>query len=276
MALTNVNNFFDNLSRIEDISLFEKYCEEEKRNIEETYSVLTSKKSVYTKYRNKALIYKFEDDKNNIVRYYFKLDKVDYKILRDKYTEKVSKFLSNRKLIYSPENYINTSISLLESNKINNNIVGLAALTGRRVAEIGCSASFKYLTKNKLLFTGQLKTKTREEVKPFEIPVFHDANILIKVLNRIRYEKPQFYNNTPLFHDTCSKTISSIVKKTYVNIVEGEVTPKDLRAIYACLANFNFRPNTISPNRYIAMILGHAEIDNDTSNSYQNYYLEAE
>jgi integrase len=274
MALTDVDNFYDNLLNIKDNFLFKEYCLIEKQNIENSYRVITTLKSIYSKYIKKSLNFNFNKEKSLIIRNVFRLEKEDYKILNDEYKSKVSKNISKRKWIYSVDEYINTSISLIESNKINDNIVGLAALTGRRVAEIGCSAFFKYVNDNEVLFSGQLKTKTRDDIIPYNIPVLYNAKTLINVLNRIRYEKPQFINNPVLFHNTCSKAISGIAKKAFVNVVEDETTPKDLRAIYACLAQELFNDGSVAITRYIANLLGHGEKDNETCNSYMNYRID--
>lgn len=273
MALTDADNFYIDLVKIKNEDNFKQYCLAEKENIENNYNVLVTLKSVYSKYRKKALTYKFNLNKSNIIKEIFKLDNEEYNIIRKDYNLKVSSNLRTLKLIKSIDDYFTTSIKLIESSKILDNIVGLAALTGRRVAEIGCSAHFKYIKYDYVLFTGQLKTKFRENVNPYEIPVFYNAKNLINVLNHVRYEKPQYYNDPELFHNSCSKTISSITKKAYQDIIEGEVTPKDLRAIYACLANHRFNDGSIGITRYIADILGHDELDNNTCNSYIKYRI---
>jgi hypothetical protein len=157
--------------------------------------------------------------------------------------------------------------------------LGLCALTGRRVAEIGCTAEFKYIDKQVLEFVGQLKTKERAELAPYQIPVLFNAAKLMQALAKIREIKKQFIDKPELFHNATSKDLSARVKKYFSGLFEGEPKVKDLRAIYALISFTNF--SQIAANKridrdvYFSNILGHSKDDITTCGSYVDFFVNA-
>jgi hypothetical protein len=158
-------------------------------------------------------------------------------------------------------------------------ILGVAALTGRRVAEIGCTAKLARVEDDnfKAIFTGQLKTKGRTDVVPYEIPLLYNYDAIAKTLEGVQAAKPQFANNPELFNATASGRLSEQVKKHFTGLFEGEPKTKDLRAIYALLAFNKFQAGqqdkfvTVSVNKFFANILGHSADDVVTCGSYIDF-----
>jgi hypothetical protein len=181
--------------------------------------------------------------------------------------------------IYNVNEYISVAIGLLDAVSVYDRILGLAALTGRRVGEIACSAKLHPIKDNNLkaIFEGQLKTKSRTDVLPYEIPLLHDYNVIAKSLISVQESKPQFLGNPALFNATASNKLSASVKKRFAGLFEGQQKTKDLRAIYALLAFNNFQEqeqnefNTISINKFFASILGHSVDDVITCGSYIDF-----
>ena len=181
--------------------------------------------------------------------------------------------------IYNVNEYISVAIGLLDAVSVYDRILGLAALTGRRVGEIACSAKLHPIKDNNLkaIFEGQLKTKSRTDVLPYEIPLLHDYNVIAKSLTSVQESKPQFLGNPALFNATASNKLSALVKKRFAGLFEGQQKTKDLRAIYALLAFNNFQEqkqnefNTISINKFFASILGHSVDDVITCGSYIDF-----
>lgn len=181
--------------------------------------------------------------------------------------------------IYNVNEYISVAIGLLDAVSVYDRILGLAALTGRRVGEIACSAKLHPIKDNNLkaIFEGQLKTKSRTDVLPYEIPLLHDYNAIARSLISVQESKPQFLGNPALFNATASNKLSALVKKRFAGLFEGQQKTKDLRAIYALLAFNNFQEqeqnefNTISINKFFASILGHSVDDVITCGSYIDF-----
>lgn len=181
--------------------------------------------------------------------------------------------------IYDVEKYISIAIGLLSAVSVYDRILGVAALTGRRVGEVACSAKLQPIEGNNLkaIFTGQLKTKCRMDVAPYEIPLLCDYDIILKALISIQNDKPQFWGNPVLFNATASSKLSTLVKKRFSGVFEGEQKTKDLRAIYAILAFNDFQESeqgefrTVSINKFFANILGHSENDVITCGSYIDF-----
>ena len=129
----------------------------------------------------------------------------------------------------------------------------------------------------KALFTGQLKTKGRSDVIPYEIPLLHDYDSIVKALQGVQENKPQFAGNPELFNATASNKLSDAVKRHFAGLFEGEPKTKDLRAIYALLAFNKFQGLqqdkfiTVSVNKFFASILGHSADDVVTCGSYIDF-----
>ena len=65
--------------------------------------------------------------------------------------------------------------------------VALILTTGRRNIEILKTGSFKYVSKNVVLFEGQAKKKNGIVAKPYEIPIMYsDARKVVAALKRLR------------------------------------------------------------------------------------------
>ena len=191
----------------------------------------------------------------------------------------ISSSQGNLRKIYNVDEYIAVAVGLLSAISVYDRILGLAALTGRRVGEIACTAILRPLeNKNlKAMFEGQLKTKGRTDVVPYEIPLLYDYNTIAKTLEGVQESKPQFLNNPALFNATAASKLSELVKKRFEGLFEGEQKTKDLRAIYALLAFNNFQEQennefmTISVNKFFANILGHSVDDVVTCGSYIDF-----
>jgi hypothetical protein len=186
---------------------------------------------------------------------------------------------SNLREIYNIDAYLKVAGGLLDSKSYLDNILGLCALTGRRVAEIGCTAEFKYIDKQVLEFSGQLKTKERLDVTPYQIPTLFNAAKLIQALAKIREVKKQFIGEPELFHNATSKDLSARVKKHFSGLFEGEPKVKDLRAIYALISFTNFSKvatnKRIDRDVYFSNILGHSKDDITTCGSYVDFFVNA-
>lgn len=189
------------------------------------------------------------------------------------------KQLSNDLLHLRPLNeidrYIQTAVDLLTASSYQLRVIGLCALTGRRAAEIGCTAKFEVIKDDPLqvLFTGQLKTKGRGVLDAYTIPVFTDSAKIIKTIQTIRSEKPQFINAPEKFHDIASKELNRHCKKHFSFVTDSVIKVKDLRSIYGELSYmFNDDP-TIAKQKYMSQVLGHAADDNATGTSYIDFYI---
>lgn len=183
--------------------------------------------------------------------------------------------------IYDIDNYLSVAIGLLNAVSYYDRVLGLAALTGRRVAEIGCTAKLKRVEGDnyKAIFTGQLKTKERSNIIPYEIPLLYDYDIISATLKGVQNHKPQFAGNPALFNATASNKLSIAVKKHFAGLFEGEPKTKNLRAIYATIAFELFRQRekqtsgfvNQTNNVYFSSILGHSPKDAVTCGAYMDF-----
>jgi hypothetical protein len=201
----------------------------------------------------------------------FNLSPVESKELKGLYEQKVA--IEHRKLrpLKHFETMVEKAASLLKSPSLYDQILGLACLTGRRSAEIACTAQFKALEKDWMLFEGQLKGKTRV-MDIYKIPVLGEPCDISCALTHIRQQRPQWKDQPLLFHACGSKELSRRVKKHFYPFIDDPAV-KDLRAAYAEICYHKFGAIDIAKSRFFSDILGHGESDNITGQSYIDFYI---
>lgn len=266
MGGLKIENFLKNLENENNIK---NICILEKEYIDKYYSTIGSRKKTYSLYRKAVNDAKFSMDLKKIVLNVLKLSNEEMLEYKKEYREKVKSEHDNLRYINDVQGYIETSISLFQSKNFIDKVLGFAAITGRRVAEIGSTAEFELHTPQHLIFKGQLKTKESKYYDSYVIPILMNTYDFITHFRFFREQYTKYLNNPVGFHNSCSKDLSFKVKVHFSKFVEGVITPKNLRAIYATLASNEFNKNTRKTHQsYIADILGHSPDDLNTVNSY--------
>jgi hypothetical protein len=204
---------------------------------------------------------------------FFKLTKFESNYLTDKYTEKVRALRLSRKYILDVDGYIEKALSLVYSDAFAVRVLALAALTGRRVAEIGCTANFEYVDANHVSFTGQLKTRSEEKCPAFIIPVLCDAKIIVDSQKDLHLKFPKYLNDPRSFNNNCASYMSKKVK-VYEPFIDDTISAKDLRAIYAAIACERYSLDELKDSTiFYSEILGHDKDNADTFLSYRKYLI---
>jgi hypothetical protein len=193
-------------------------------------------------------------------------------LLNNQYAKKVASEHRELRPLKNYEAMIVKASDLLEAESIYDRILGLAFLTGRRAAEIACTAQFQSLRKNWMLFDGQLKGKTRV-LMTYEIPVLGEPEAVIRSLKRVREQRPRWVDQPILFHDCGSRELSTRVKRHFSDFIESPAT-KDLRAAYAEVCYNRFGTIRKAKTRFFSEILGHGKDDNITGQSYIDFYIQ--
>jgi len=283
MSISNPQNLYSDIIRYNSARWIVKRLNVERKYLEDNYNTVNSLKAAFTNYRNYLRERIHSDiivDDINLLDTCLKIivltPEQQKEFIKGK-NDNVKSDKSNLRLIYDVEKYINKNIQLLDSAYLYDNLLGLAGLTGRRIAEIACTAEFTKIDTYKALFDGQLKTKFRDDVLPYEIPLLCDYDLINKSLIKVRELRPEFINEIRLFHDNCSSALSKKTKIIYNGLFDGTPKTKDLRAIYAliCFTEFNKIPENkrIDRDVYFSLILGHHNEDITTCGSYVDFYV---
>ena len=285
MAIARAEQFYDSIKYYSNIKDVVKRTKQEVEYLNDKCGSIASLKRYFSIYRNYLRTNIEEDQKvsnNSLLRLLLeelKLSDKQQREYKEAQRKEINNAQENLRKIYDVEQYLNISVGLLSSVSVYNRILGVSALTGRRVGEVACSAKLRLLDNKTAIFEGQLKTRGRTNLKPYIIPVLYDCKTLVEALNSIRQSKPEFIDEPALFNSIASSKLSSKVKKHFLGIFEGEKKVKDLRAIYAELSYDNYVKNetgqyvTISKNKFFANVLGHSEDDIITCNSYLDFCL---
>lgn len=286
MTICKVENFYDTIQKYNTLKDLNKRINIELEYLNKSCRTVASLKRYFTMYRNylKSKIdpmYKIGSKSLlDLLLSKLTLNLEQQKEFKKSHNIEVSNAQKNLRKIYDVQNFIDTGVGLLTAISIYDRILGLCALTGRRPAEIGCTAVFKPKEgQNIALFAGQLKVKYRDSIKPYVIPLLSDYKTINSVLLSIRERKPQFVDKPLLFNGTASKELGMRVKRHFKGIIEGDIKVKNLRAIYATIAYDNYCKSssdgyiTVSMNSYFSKILGHEENDVVTYGSYIDFCL---
>ena len=257
----------------ESVKAVEKLCRAENKALRRQFDSLTTIRRYYTFYRNicREVISKEALD---ISLKIFNLSPNETKSLNELYDQKVAREHRNLRPLKHYEKMIVKASELLEAPSLYDRILGLAFLTGRRSAEIACTAQFQPLEKQWMLFEGQLKGKTRV-MDIYKIPVLAEPDALIRATMRVREQRPQWVDQPILFHACGSKELSRRVKRHFSEFMDDPAV-KDLRAAYAEVCYHRFGSEKITKSRFFSDILGHGEDDNLTGQSYLDFYIQKE
>jgi integrase len=252
---------------------YDAICTEEVDYLRPQYA-LSSLRRTLTDYR-KAVNSSMAEELVDRINCFLTLTRDEAKIMASLKNKQISKDLKNLRPINDLDKHIVNAVAMLDGTSHHIKIVGLAALTGRRMAEIGCTAKFEKIEgdDNHVLFTGQLKMKGRPDQSAYIIPVLGDVDKIINTLDYIRKNKPVYIDNTHRFHNACSKELGERVRKHFPDTSDDHLTPKDLRAIYAEICYELEDNKTIAKQKFFSEILGHGEDDNATGISYLDFYI---
>jgi hypothetical protein len=290
MSICQVENFYDSIRKYHTVKEVTRRANIEAKYLNEACGTTASLKRYLTMYRNYL---KDKISTNTLVEKQPLLDLLlsiltlnnkQQKEFKKAHQVEISQGQRNLRKIYDVEKYIEVSIGLLGAVSVYDRIIGLCALTGRRPAEIATRANLSPVGNEQRLaiFSGQLKTKDRLEIIPYEIPLLHSFEPIAKTLASIREAKPQFIGKPLLFNGVASSELSARVKKRFAGLIEGEIQLKNLRAIYALLTfdaaskKATDRYVTVSRNSYFSKVLGHSEDDVVTCGSYIDFCLPRE
>lgn len=287
MTICQVENFYDSIRKYKTKEAVLKRAKQEADYLNAQCGSVGSLKRYFSKYRK---FLKGKLGKEHLVSgvplldlllQTLRLNEMQQISFTQAQCQEISLGQGNLRKVYDTDKYIAVAVSLLDAVSVYDRILGVAALTGRRTAEIACSAKLEPCKGDefKAVFSGQLKTKGCTDVVPYEIPLLYNYACLSKTLKGIQETKPQFIGKPELFNATASGRLSEQVKKHFAGVFEGEPKAKDLRAIYALLAFKKFQVAeqlskgcvTISINKYFASILGHSVDDVVTCGSYIDF-----
>ena len=275
MAIQRIEEFITELKRIEhNPLLIEKLCNDELSYLRQSYNVQNEpdNNGVYAGlrvYLNAIANYRkaiYEYTPNHIARNYFKMSEVDslHKNNQNQ-SAKMRSLTDIDSTIKNIDGYLDMSVKLCNAPSYADNILGIAALTGRRVSEVAYFSTFNHcdidefnkiysqygfnecdgllvenLAKKENYELRDLRLKHNEEfINKVTIPVLFDADYILQAIEDLRFKKS--FDSHTQFHNQASKELSKRVKKHYAEYL-GVCTAHDLRKAY-CRIVFDFYAN---------------------------------
>lgn len=275
MAIQRIEQYISALKAIEHNPLaVEKLCLDEMVFLRQAYEVKTemNDEGIYPGlrvYLNAIANYRkaiYAVSPTHIARSYFKMSEVDslHKATQDR-NAKMRGLSDTESTIKDIDGYIRLSIQLCNAPSYNDNILGIAALTGRRVSEVAYFSTFKHCDMNEfdtiykqygiidcdgLLIENLAKKETyemkekrlkhdEELINRVVVPVLYDADFILQAVEDLRCKKS--FDSHTQFHNAASKELSKRVKKHYEQHL-GKCASHDLRKAY-CRICFDYYAN---------------------------------
>lgn len=205
-----------------------------------------------------------------------RLDSTDVEAYKREQKDAVVKDLDptrGRRSIVNVDRFVSIGEELLSGQSYLARILGLCAMTGRRTVEIGTTAVFEWVDPNHVRFTGQAKTRTRQDVHPYIIPTLTDAGTVIDALASIRHDKPELVEHPDLFHNRCVKDLHTRAKAFSEVFSDGQAKPKDLRPAWAEIVWLLFDERETGKALFLSRVLGHGDQDLMTAQSYDDFLI---
>ncbi len=209
-----------------------------------------------------------------------RLDALDSGAYREQSRDTVIRDLDashgDRRGIVSVDRFVSIAEQLLEGRSYLDRILGLCALTGRRTFEVGCSATFTAMGRNRVNFAGQAKTRDRENGdSAYSIPVLTDnATKVVDTLATIRADKPDLTGlSSEQFHNRCAKDLHKRAQVFSEVFSDNVAKPKDLRPAYAEIAWLLVDERRTGKALFLARVLGHGDRDLLTAQSYDDFVI---
>jgi len=272
MGIQRIEYFLDQIKTTPNDGLFD-VCTIEVEYLRTNYSLSAFRRAL-TSYRW-AIRQMLDETQVDEIVGYMTLSKDESGELSMAKEKQISKDLLNQRPINDIDVFIMKASALLDSSSQHDKVIGLAALTGRRMAEIGCTAKFERVLGDdtSVLFTGQLKMKGRSDQSAYKIPVLGNVDKIIKTLALVHEAKPVYLDNTIRFHNACSKELGRKTKKLFEGVSDSPLSPKDLRSIYAEISYALEDDKRVAKQKFFSQVLGHGEDDNSTGVSYLDFYI---
>jgi integrase len=170
------------------------------------------------------------------------------------------------------DDVISKAEELLDSKYYTSVALGLMLLTGRRATEILKTAIMEVVDDDNVLFSGQLKTKDsiNAKTKPYTIPVLTNSEKIVDALSKLRAMNDFSNISNDAVHSKTNSTLNDACKRSFKGLIDNPM-PKDLRAVYAAICVEEVSHRGQSDDAFIAQILGHAEEDIVTAQSYKGF-----
>ena len=205
----NICRFISSIQKIEGSNNLIELARKEKRFIDLEYPNIFTRRAKYRNYRNAIKL----TDPNSPLLNVFTLSKEEAAKFKEDYAEKVKYDQTHLRQIYDFDALLSKALDLIEKGNYYEQVLGFAALTGRRTAEIGCTANFKVVSPYHVIFSGQLKTKGKKEADNYQIPILRKCHFVIEHFYFFRSKWK--VRNVDVFNNTCATELSSRVKRDF-------------------------------------------------------------
>ena len=248
--------------------------------IYKAFSTVASRKSAFSDYRKAVRqVAALTDKQRDHMFWFMRLKKVDSKEQKRLDNKGLKERKAELRPIADVDAYLDTAAQLLRSHSYLDNILGLAAATGRRISEIGVTAGLERVAEYRAFFTGQIKTRQAESTAHtrtgYEIPTLLPAVDVVSALNKLRRKKPDNAAppNAPAFEivEYCERfnsRVSTDLGRRCKKSFGADMKPKDLRAAYAEIQYAKEGLQDKAKDDRFSELLGHGAWDTNTGMRY--------
>lgn len=270
---TDVSNFVLKISSLSNKNEQIKATVEMRKNLESELKD-TTVRGYLTAYRSAI---KDHFGENCHLLKFLRLRKEKSTKIVNEYSEKIRVRTEQNELlikIKEHQSLVELATELLSSDSYLRVSLGLMLVSGRRSIEILKTACFEPVQRKKfeVVFCGQVKLKERKEV-PYKIPLLAPATTVIKALQFVRSQRPEFSQLTDKeLNSKCAKNLNDLCKLLFSEWLGNDCSPHDLRKAYAAITYYNAGKKG-SFKTFASNVLGHSEGNELTTYTYFKYTI---
>ena len=185
--------------------------------------------------------------------------------------------LEDQQLFRDPDGLVALAVKLLKSERWDDIVVGLAAVTGRRLAEVLKTGVLYPNTRYTVTYSGQLKRRDKT-LDPYEIPTLCEAALVLDAWQRLR----QMQDCSQLTVEQISLEHSAAVRaaakhwfgdRVPVRAGHDDIYTHLFRTIYGRIAVLYYCPPKVRDLHYLTHIYGHYWVLSAETEEKQRHYL---
>ncbi len=200
-------------------------------------------------------------EREHIARKYMNWSQEEWRRIKKPSAASVRKREDHMRFLEEPEQIVAVATELLTSKQWAEVVIGLAALTGRRLGEILQSGEIHPKSLYSITFKGHLKNK-KLGLRAYEIPVLCEASKVLSAWSRVR----RIVDCRKMEEDLISKTfggdVSEAANRHFAALVppiygDTGLSSKTMRKVYARLAVFFLCPRETNELAFFPTVLGH-------------------
>lgn len=208
---------------------------------------------------------------------YLNFSPEEWRLMDTPSQDRVRQRMEQVQLLDQPDAIVARAEALLSrSSEWQELVVGLAAVTGRRLSELLKVGQFYPKQPYTVLFSGQLKQKA-QVLLPYEIPTLCRADLVLDALSRLRCLLDCSKLEVATIGQRYSPLVREAAHRHFADLIplrpgsKTQVYVHLERSVYAAIAVYYYCPSTTVDLHFLSHILGHYWVEREGEEAKADY-----